>query len=664
MDRKRNIWLIIFLALALPYPAMSQSDPMVCKFWRPTYLMGAVRLGGHYRYEEGTSNEIYNYQKNPMFYGGLLFNSTSYFWHPNFMTVDLGAEYNPIKSQEDFLTVPDESEVRTIKKVDFTATFFRQKAVNLSLYANMNESYTNRENLSDYKINSTNFGGSFSWSNKALPVQVRYQDGKWREQEIQTGRVFNNHQSFLQADFNKSFSSRDRNELRYAHNTFYRQDAELPATSNVSDNIELIDRIYFDNREHYALQSHITGIDQRGDDAYSRIQVNEGLHFNLPANLTLTGNYDFFSTKRISQVTNQNNISGMLGYRLYQSLFANISYEDNLTKNTFYSEDNNKLGLDLRYVKKIPANGQISLSFMSYRQHQKRVSDITALQVYNEEHTLTDGSIELLDNPNVYENTVIVTDGTGTIIYQPNFDYILIKRSAFLEIQRVPGGQIPNNSAIYVDYTFMPPGSYQFNAIYRQFSADLMLVGNLIDVYFRLAKQDYNNLESTELVTLNYFNQQVIGARLEYRFASGGVEYEAYNSTIVPYHSVRYFINLQGTLKSRIVFAFNGNVRNYRMLDQNTNQNYYDAAANIGYNFNAYTRITFEGTYRKQLGQGIDLDLLTGKIEFQATFRQVFIRAGVQVYRRIYLGEQTNFVGGFFEIVRSFSWNRKYNCVR
>jgi hypothetical protein len=210
----------------------------------------------------------------------------------------------------------------------------------------------------------------------------------------------------------------------------------------------------------------------------------------------------------------------------------------------------------------------------------------------------------------------------------------------------------------------MPPGSYQYQAKYRQFGADLMLFGNLVEVYFRLAKQDYNHLESTDLVTLNYFDQQVYGGRLEYKFASGGAEYELYNSSIVPYRSIRYFIDLQGSLRQKILFSLNGNMRNYLMLDDNSKQRYMDLTGNISYTFSPQTRLILEAGYRKQQGQGIDLDLLTGKAEFTTTFRQVFFKVGIQVYRRIYLGEKTNFIGGYFEIVRSFTWNRKNNCVR
>jgi hypothetical protein len=116
---------------------------------------------------------------------------------------------------------------------------------------------------------------------------------------------------------------------------------------------------------------------------------------------------------------------------------------------------------------------------------------------------------------------------------------------------------------------------------------------------------------------------------------------------------------LQGTFKDKFVFSFNGNVRNYHMLMDDTKQKYIDLSGIVTYNIASQTRLNVEFGYRKQLGQGIALDLLTGKADISTIYRQVTCKVGVQVYRRIYLNERTNFIGGYIEIVRRFNWHRK-----
>jgi hypothetical protein len=653
---RKHIWLFVILNLSALLTYAAQNSKVTC-FWRPTAFNGEFRVNGHYRYQEGISNGIYNVQKNPLIGGAVLFNSSSYLWHPNFVILNVGAEYSPMKNQTDYLVVPDQSEVNTIKKFDVNATFFKQKPISVGLFTNYNECYTNRENLSNLKLTSFNWGGNLVFTNKVLPFQAGYRNGHWKEYEISTGRTFLTHQTNLQADVNKSFSSRDKNEIRYSHNNFYRKDDNFAPVNNISDNIDIINRFDFDKKQNYTFNSFITGINQKGNDAYSRIQASEAVNLKLPANFRLMGTYNYFHNVRKNQKSIQNNFGANLGYTLYKSLEINVYYEDNSLSHTFYKETNKKIGLDLRYSKKIPT-GNIFLTYSSFRQRQKRVSDITRLQVFSEEHLLVDGQIVLLRNAYVDTATIVVKDVTGTIFYQKGLDFILISRNNYLEIQRIPGGQITNNTMVYLDYTYMPPGTYQFDATYRQFTANVILFNNLVEVYFKYAKQNYSNLVSEEYLTLNYFTQIINGCRLEYKAVSGGIEYESYKSTIIPYHLLRYYLVLQGSIHEKVLYSLNANVRSYRMMDDNSYQKYYDLTGNIAYSFSPRSKLNLEFGYRKQVGNEIDLDLLTGKAEYTTVYRQMFFTVGMQVYQRIYLNEKTNFIGGYFEIIRKFSWNR------
>jgi hypothetical protein len=271
---------------------------------------------------------------------------------------------------------------------------------------------------------------------------------------------------------------------------------------------------------------------------------------------------------------------------------------------------------------------------------------------------LLSGRIELLTYPNVVSGSVVVKDVTGTIIYQEYFDYTLIARNSYLEITRVPGGQIAEGAAVFVDYTVNQPGSYRYDANIVNFNASVLILKNLLEFYYRFAYQDFQNMENTEFLTLNYITQNIYGARVEYKFASAGAEYESYNSTVIPYRLMRYYVLLQGNIKTKVLYSANANYREYKMLDDNTIQKYADFAGNITYMTSPQTKVTFEIGYRKQVGKGIDLNLLTARTEFTANYRKLYLKAGVQVYKRLYLNDNINFFGAYFEVVRSFNWNK------
>jgi hypothetical protein len=223
----------------------------------------------------------------------------------------------------------------------------------------------------------------------------------------------------------------------------------------------------------------------------------------------------------------------------------------------------------------------------------------------------------------------------------------------------MPGGQIANRTKVYVDYTSMQPGSYRYDVNFHEVTANILLFNHIAEFYYRLGYQDYHNLQTTEYLTLNYFTQNVAGLRLEYKFASGGVEFETYSSNIVPYRSVRYYLVLQGSLKNRLLYSLNGNLRDYFMLDDSTDQKYMDVTGSATYSFNRFFSVNVEVGYRKQIGQRIDLDLLIARGEFLATVRQMSFRIGLETYQRDYLHEKTSFIGGHIAITRTFNWNKR-----
>ena len=650
---------LIVLLLIIPVPGVSQNYSMSRRFWALNSLSGAVNLGAGYRYQEGYSNEIYNYQKSSRVYGGLMLNTNSYFLHPDFITLDLGGEFNPILGKDLYLVIPDQAEVRTMEKLDATLTFFRMKPINFSLFFNYNNVYANRENLSNLHSNTINYGGNFAWANKILPIQASYQQSKWNETEILTGRTFLTRQQNILARIDKSFSLYDNNQLIYFHNDYSRNDENIAQTRNISDNLSLSNTITFDKKHNYSFISLISGIDQRGADVFRRIQADESVNLILPRHFSLNTSYDFYDYHRELQALNQHAARTMLHHRLYESLSSGLSLEYNQIRHTFYKENNLKAGISFDYEKKIPLKGRLTLGYAYNWQRQNHTSEPVPQPVLHEEHVLTDGRMTLLNQAYIQVNTVMVKDVTGTIIYQLNFDYVLIPHSNYLEIQRMPGGQIPDKGTVYVDYVAMLPGSYQYDVHFQVISAGVSFFNRLVEVYFKYADQGYANLQTSDFLTLNYFNQAIYGCRLEYKFVSGGAEYENYHSSIVPYRLIRYWIQLQGNIVNKVTYSLNGNLRNYDLTAENTRQQFIDVVGNLGYQCTPQCSISLEIGYRKQVGQQIDLNLLTGRLQFSTVVRQIFIKVGVDLYRRDYLHERTNFMGGFIQIVRNFNWHKR-----
>ncbi len=654
-------WTYIILLFSVY--SFSQESTTETTFWKLASLSGELNLNGSYWDQETNRNNFHELQENSFLSGSLFLNSNSYFWHPNFLSLDLNVGYSPETGQRLSLVIPDRNELNTLKKLYVKASFFQHNAFNFNMYVNINENYNNRENLTNLKASFKNWGGLLNYSNKVVPITVSYSQGRGEQEELQTGRDYITEQNNFETRATKSFGANDRNQFVFSHNKYTYKDNLLLSNQNQNSNMvknditrwSLNNNLFFDSKRNYSFNSLVSNEKQIGNFNYERFQVLENVFLKLPENFNFSANYDFFDIKGDIQNSKQHNARVTLSHQLYESLQTRMFFEYNTVNSTQYQENFRRAGLDIRYTKKIPLDGLLYLSYRINSNNQDRESEAASFFIQNEEQTLSDGGIVLLDNQNVNSITVVVRDITSTIVYQLNIDYVLINRNEFLEIQRIPGGQIANNATVLIDYEAIQPQSYKFNAINNFFGARIALFNSQIEFYFNASKQDYINPVNIDFLTLDFFSKNVYGTRFKYRFISGGIEHDNYRSTIIPYRLTRYYLTLQGSAKQKLFYTINGDLRDYAMIvEEGMKQKYYNISGNISYNFSPKTRLNLEGSYLKQEGEAIDLDLITARLELTTNFRQLFFTAGLELYRSDIFNEKVDFNKVSIQVSRRF----------
>ncbi len=641
----------------------SQKTTTETTFWKLTSLTGELNLDASYWDQEITRKNFNERLTTSIISGGIFLNSNSYFYHPNFLSLDLNVGYSPETGQRLSLVTPNRNDQYTLSKLYVKASFFQKNALNFSMFTNLHESYSNRENLTNLRSKFVNWGGNLLYTNKYLPFSISYNRGKDEQIELQTDRTYTTKQNNFETRAYKTFGLNDWNEFTFSRNEYVYEDnfvfsgQDLPSIF-VKNNItswNLTNNLFFDSKKNYSFNSRITSDDQVGDYNYKRFQVYENIFLKLPKKLNFYANYNFFRFKTDLQDSKQHNVRGALSHQLYKSLRTSLSAEYNSISNTQYEEIIKRFDLDIRYVKKIPLNGLLSLSAKINYYPQERKGDGFSLIIQDEAHTLIDGQIELLNNQNVNANTLTVKDITGTVIYRLNFDYLLIERNEFLEIQRIPGGQIANNASVLIDYIAIQPLSYKYDAIFNFYGANISLFKNKIEFYFNISEQDYINTENTEFLALNYFNRNLYGSRFRYSFFSGGIEHDNFRSTIIPYRLTRFYLVLQGNIKQKLFYTLNTDIIYYHMLEEEgKKQKYVNFSGNVSYNFNHKSKLNLEAAYRTQEGEALDLNFLTARLEFKTRFRQLFFTAGVEIYNNELFSEKINYTRATIEISRKF----------
>ena len=651
---KKKLTILLLSSFVVSFGIKAQTGATTTKFWKLYSHYGEVKLNAFYRSQLRTGTQIKERQQSTMYSAGILLRTKNYIWSPKFIVLDLDGEYTPDKANEKYLVIPDQAENRDIRKFDARLTFLPQNKFSIGSYFNYGRVYNNRENLSNMRSTGTNWGSTLFYRTKKFPFSIGYTSWNQDEEEMQTGRKFKNLQNNIEGKVNTTFGKTDRHELLTAYNTFYRKDFSKTEVSIKIKNLSYSGVIFFGAKKRNTLSTFLSGAWQEGNEVFTRYQAIENINIELKRNLKLGANYLFYKDQRPLQSITQNKIGGMLQHQLFQSLHTQVAYDYVTTKQSQYNENLQNGFIDLAYTKKILKKHDLDLSYRYNLQVQKWNSQDGLLSIVNESITLRDGQISLLARPYITSGTIRLKDATGSIIYQENLDYRLIVQNQFIQVQRIPGGLIANNSAVFADYTAIQPGTYQYNSTNTQFAAGITFFNRLFNLYYRKSVQDYDHLKKIDFVILNYYDQQVMGFRLDYKFINAGAEYDHMNSTILPYQLYRYYLNLQGAVKKKLMLAVNGNLYDYKKLNNIKNIQYIDVNGTATYHLIPQVSLAATITYRKQKGEGVDLDLLGFRTELTAEIHKLRFWVMYNYYDRVISNEKLQFNAVNIQIARKF----------
>lgn len=650
--RQNHIWiLMLFLSTASLW---GQSDRYSLGWWKVESLHGSLMLEGDYRTRKTVLKSAFT--EKPRTYlldGRLELNSRNYIWHPNFLTVNLDADVTPGRQRDHYVVLPDRAETRIAERLRLQSQLFQKRPLSLGFFTNLGRHTISRDLATDVEMTHTDYGGNVNYRNRLLPLTVAFSRNRWNQKELLTGREFRNERRNVRSEIQKSFGRYDRHRLSYSYDDYRRAFSRQPAVRNYITNVNLQNTVALNENRRSNLNSLIWFTDQTGNQTFRRLQADGRLQLQLPQALSFSGGYQYNDISQSRFDSRQHNFTSLLEHQLYLSLRSQLflAYDD--LSQTGFDEQRRSFGVGLRYRKTIPG-GLLNLNYEWRRRNEQRDGQPLTLNIVDERLRLKDGEVALLANPLVDPGSVVLSDETQTIIYAENIDYVLIPRGDFLEVQRIPGGQIADGATVYADYRAQQQADYQFDLTHRTFGASVALFRQFLEIYYRSLAQDYDNFDQTRFRILKIISQKVYGGRIAYGPFAGGIEWDDTGSNIIPYRSLRYFANLNQQMASRISAVLNASRYRFTYRETDEVQRFDQLSANLTWMLSRQSRINLFGNYRFQKGRGIDLELGSLRGEFSARLRMLWITLGTEFYRRDFLTEELSYQRTYIRLERKF----------
>jgi hypothetical protein len=647
---------VTVLFLFAVWSGFAQDNRYEPSFWKLLSMNGRLDLLGIYKSSNVNSIGIDNSIENKLLSGNLNVNTQSYFWHPNFLILDVAATYSPGAGKNNSILQPDYAIESVSKQVRLKTTLFRKKKLNYRTFLNYTDSYSNSENISENLNTIFDYGGRVNYRNKIAPISLNYINFNRNQNQKSFNRFFRNKGSELDVRAETSISAFDSHKAVFSQRNYNNRLVGIYENTINTTTFNLRDHVYFNLKKDKYITSYLNKMKVTGATPFKIFNIKENLYYKLPLNFTALGSYDYNDINRSGQNNKTQKVGANLQHKLYASLNTNISYEYINAKQTVYTEKSNIYYYGLNYTKKIPLKGKLNVSY-NFSQHKiDRKGESVATPFFNESYVLNDTEITLIQYPDIIEESIVVKDVTGAFIYQENIDYILIQQGIYFEIQRLPGGLISNNEQVYIDFIGKNPGSYNYTLLSNTFQSNISLFNNLVNFYYRYMNRDYENVNITNTDILGNINQNVIGFKFRYKAFEFGAEKDHYKSNIVPYKLNSYFANVNGRLNAKMSYTFNTHIRDYDMIaEEGRTQLFVSASGNLSYNFNYKTILNVTAGYRKQEGEGIDLDLFTARAGLTTSFNQLILKLSADIYKRNYLlTEDYNYNAINLRITRRF----------
>ena len=602
------------------------------KIWSLKQFSGKVSLESAFNFGQYNSSSNFVDDNSSNYYAGnFQIRSSSYFWHPNFLKVNTDFAYSPSTIQDSNTILPEHTQSNTTEKININAIFFDERIVIVSPYFSYNHGFSSREFASNSETYLMNYGTRVSSANKIINVSLKVEKNNWEKKELQTNRKFKTEYFKVNSELNKSYENFDHSL------SFDFSDNKLNYSNIISENKEikfqLKNDLQFKKSSFFTANSKISFTNRQGTSYSDKFIINENFFFTLPSNLKAYINYQFYNHNHKTVDLSLHEAGLRFEHKLYKSLNSFISYNFIETSQSTFKSQNNRGLIGFNYRKKVPT-GVFRLDYSTSLTQMDKSSKMGTISVVDETYKLNDITTIFLRNPFVDIHSVIVQDSTSNFTYENNVDFVLTVIDGYIEIERIPGGQIENGSLVLIDYNYEQQNSLDFVSFNNKVATGLNLFDNFVDLYFSYSGQGYGTLKELDKSYLKTIDTKIFGLKFYYKGFEIGGEFEDFESNISPHTSIKYVMNYDFHYWNNLVSTINGYYRIYDYEEVSVKQKITNIRSSTIYMFGSNSKAKIEIGYTTRSGRQVDSEHFNMKLEYSSSFRLIDFKLGYQFYNR------------------------------
>ncbi len=548
---------------------------------------------------------------SPMIGGGI----SGSLYHPNLFSFTVegveGITKDDVKTEPSGVATerPEGKSSSEMGYISAEASLFQHKPYGLRYHYNRTSTLRNYDFFSRVRVHTTRH--DIYWGVNLDPLVVTVSFNKWREHIEELTRPTWRDESSLETRMAYTPSTYNATRIKHTIEDFtsLQEGSDLLTGTRNVFNFENTLRPYGSEIISMRTSADAYILDSVSGDS-EQYSVGESIRVHHAR--SLDGSY----SGRVSRNENDGasndrfHILGSLSHKLYESLYSSIQvglhnsemtdeFGDLVWKNNSFSR-----GFSESYNKKLPAGARLNLSFGWDVTSTDHESGQTSVNVFDERHRLLNGEKTFLNLLNAEQQSVVVADISGKIIYLEGLDYRVINHGQSLEIERVIAGTIRNGAEVLVDYTAQGTGSEKYESFNRNAAASLSFLDGRVRTYVRSIENESDG--TTGSLTFEDISSKIIGAELSGPSFKMGVERQDVGSSYIPYNSVRFFQDyyMNAGKRTQATLSMSQLMADYHELDQN--ERVYSSVLTCNSQITYDLRASFSVGLYDERGRGIE----------------------------------------------------------
>ncbi|MFQ5504243.1 MAG: hypothetical protein ACE5F1_05515 [Planctomycetota bacterium] len=489
---------------------------------------GELRLGAEFSDEKRVSSFSTTSEVEKSLREDLMLHFSGDYYHPRLLEYDFRVELGLEQRSEDERTTGTERSINSSNLgFDLQTFLFRQHPYAARVYSQRTEARTRQTFFETTEAVVMESGADLRAKEWWIPSRFHYHHFTYNGKGADTNKETRD--NFLLDGTRVSATSR----LAYAAQL---NDVRLESFGKRFDDFDLFgsytQNLGQDRRN--LLNSSLRYRTQQGDVDTDNFNSTNNLHLQLSETLSSENLIEFDDSSSGGGVATET-LRGRTSVRhaLYESLDTELFLEGLRTDFQGGRFDRYGPRANLRYQKKT-VFGRLNLDYNLDLYEQDEESSSAQVSVLDELHVFTPGVPILLVNTGIVLSSILITDATGLLLFQPSIDYNASFTAGRVRIDIPVGSAILPGQTILVDYLFTPQPDKKFRNLSHSARVGVQVL-DFASLDLGWSSQNQDLLSGVDTGTLEDARSRSVRLSLFQGGQSVGAEYENRDSTFTPF---------------------------------------------------------------------------------------------------------------------------------